>query len=162
MPLTRVLDLYSRVRDYLLIGATCVAVSASIGWYVTDLKLDAERIGRVADKKAYKQAQAEYTAEATRLKAEQEKKDNERYAKAERDYSDLLRKYDTNLMRLKRTSESKSRGGNLPRPTEGSLSSDRPSNSTEVPTVVISYDDAEICAINTARLQVVHEWATAE
>lgn len=69
-------------------------------------------------------------------------------------YSDLYDVYHANLLRYQayQSNGSKPSGGKL-QPTQGTLGSSKGSY------VSITLDDANVCAVNTARLQTAHDWA---
>lgn len=160
----QVLNLYTKIRDYLLGGAIIVAVVSSVGWYVTDVKLDKERLARENDRKTYIAEQAEYTAKAQENARKKEQEYADKADKADQSYADLLGKYNASLMRYK-ASQGTIRRDNLPISTNTSEGSNGPSESSELPSelIIITYDDALICAENTARIKTVHDWyATVE
>ena len=78
---------------------------------------------------------------------------------ADANYSALLSKYNASLLRYKANQSAAVRPDSSQYPA--TQSGDGPSASPEVPPagVVISMSDAQICAVNTARLQAVREWA---
>lgn len=163
--------LWGRIRDYVTIGLAVTTLACGAGWYITDLKLDAAVSGRAADRAAYAQAQAEYEAKALREKEEIERKNREEAKKADAAYNDLLGKYRTNLVRYQAAQRQSSRP-NLsvaPGTSDGDYRSRR---SPQLPapeylvdrriivedSVIIPMADAEICAVNTARLIVTRDW----
>jgi hypothetical protein len=131
----------------------------SYEWRHTSDKLNIERAAHAADIKAYKAAQDAANKQAKDLKADLLNKAKDEAIKADKNYSNLLATYRANLLRLQTTQ------GNI-RAASGSGSSnttqiaDGSSTNTEVSsTITITMDDAQICAINTARLQAAHNWA---
>lgn len=129
------------------------------GWNGTHNKLIKERAQHELVVQQFKDTQAEANrkAEAKRVALEQESKRNAE--QADKRYSDLYDKYRANLLRYQASQ------GSRPGPYSGSNQategSSRPSTSSELSgsTLTITLKDAEICAINTARLQAVQEWA---
>lgn len=150
------------LKDYGLIGLCLLLLVSSLGWYITDLKLDRTREQVKTERALYSRAQEEYTVKALKAKQEQERKDNERAQKADADYSDLLAKYNASLLRYKAAQRASSRTdlSGSPKTTEGSP---RPGASPELSDteIIIPFSDAQICATNTARLEAIHEWATS-
>lgn len=167
----KVLDLWGRFRDYLTAGLAAAFVVSSLGWYITDLKLDAERSGRQEDRLTYAKAQAEYEAKALREKEETERKNREKAKQADAAYDTLLGQYSTILVRYQ-AAQRKDWRDNLSLPPPISDGDHRSSGSPQLPppeyvvdrriimedSVVIPMKDAEICAVNTARLIVAREW----
>lgn len=155
----KILDLYTRIRDYLLVGAAAIAIVSSTGWYITSVKLDNERTAREADHDRYKRQQAEYTAEAEANARKKEQEYAEQARKADESYGSLLSKYNDSLVRYK-ASQGTIRRDNLPVSTNTSEGSNGPSESSGLPSelIIITYDDALICAENTARIKTVHDW----
>lgn len=169
-----VLNLWGRFRDYVTAGLGVALVVTSIGWYVTDLKLDAAVAGREKDRATYEKAQAEYTQKALEEKLQKEKEYNEKQQEADANYSDLLNKYESTL-RLYKESQRKIGGYNLPGYPSSPEVSDGQSSGPQLPTaeyaldrrvlervpsdqIMIPFVDAQICAINTARVKATKEW----
>lgn len=167
----KLLNLWSRVSNYVTVGLLITTIVASTGWYITGLKLDNVRNLRETDKKTYVAAQAEYTAKATREKMEKEKIDNERAAKADAAYDTLLAQYRANL-RVYKSTRSAYSFDNLPSATPAPEGTDGPGGGSQLPApfyganpkqvgdlLIIPTQDADICAINTARLLSARPWA---
>jgi hypothetical protein len=143
----------------LLIGANCATLYE---WHNTSGQLKTERAAHAADNATFKKTQAEANAKAEAERDRLNKESKASATKADANYSDLLVKYRANLVRYQANQNSGSQSYNyqLPTPT----STDGPSSSTDVfagPSIRISIDDANVCAINTARLTAVHDWAIA-
>lgn len=156
----QILNVWNRFRDYVTAALGIGLVVTSLGWYVTDLKLDSEIEGRANDKLRYENAQKEYETRALNEKIRIENENRDRAKEADKRYSDLLGQYNSRLVRF-RSAQSTNGGADLSRTPGTAESSDGPSPSTELPlTVIITYEDAEICAENTARIKAVQEWAT--
>lgn len=171
--MSKLLSLWGRIGNYVTGGLAVALLAASVGLYITNLKLDAERTGRMADKNAYVSMQATYTANALAEKQEVERKYREEAKQADDNYNALLGRYRASLLRYRaaqreggETSASAGSGG-----TEGGdgsrFSPELPAPRYALDTVIfppkdsiiIPMEDAEICAINTARLKVVRDWA---
>ena len=114
-----------------------------------------EKVSHAADIKTFKDAQAlaNKKAEDTKKRIEHEAEQNAK--DADKAYTDLLSKYRANLVRYSthQSGGSRSDSGQSPSPESGN----GPSESPDV--LTITKDDAETCAVNTARLQAVHDWA---
>jgi len=153
------------IVPHVVIVLFAAAVTGGVGWGITKLKLDNMELKYEVqvkqnenDRKAYEAAQAKATAKAqedARLK-------EQKYAqiKAEQDaaYSQLLDKYRVTLVRYKAeiTGRPTSRG-NLPTTSEAASGATGPSGDSLIP---VPEDDLRICAVNTAKAQVAHEWVT--
>jgi hypothetical protein len=115
----------------------------------------AEQLAHKSDVQHFKdvQADANRKAEDTKNKLTREAKANAK--QADQNYSDLLSRYRANLVRYKANQG----GGSGPdhRENPPAQSGDGPGESSDV--LAITKDDADICAVNTARLQAVHDWA---
>lgn len=153
--------IWSRINVFVTLFLLAVAIGSTLSWYITDLKLTNEISARAEDKASYERAQAEYEAEALRQKLQKEEEDRKRAEEADSRYAALLSQYNASLVRYKDAQRAISRAylsGSTDTPEGG----DGPSGSPVLPedTLIISYDDALICAVNTARLKAVQEWAT--
>lgn len=127
------------------------------GWSNTSGKLGDERAAHKADVTAFKTAQKEANdkAEATKQKLLKDAEINAK--KADTNYANLLGKYNASILRYKANqSVSKPTNSDQLPSTEGS---DGPSSSTFIS---IPIGDAQVCAVNTARLQAVHDWAISQ
>lgn len=132
-----------------------LVVLMACGWQDTTDKLHKEQKSHKQDIQLFKDAQieADTKAQKERKRLEDEAKTEAKQADAK--YSTLLTSYRANLVRLKANQSVSSRSdySEVPPPESG----DGPSGGTLIP---ITPKDADICAVNTARLQVVQEWAT--
>lgn len=152
---------YERFRGYVTGGLLIALGVTTLGWVITDARLDACSTGRKADKAAYEKAQAD--AEVLWMKAI--KKKEEDYAakakKADEAYDALVGKYN-DAVRVYAAAQSKARA-TAAAPDGGSPTSDnRPGEDTEfleVREVVVPVGDLMICAENTARLVIARDWA---
>lgn len=151
--------LWGRIRDYITLGLLAGAVVAGVGWYTTDLKLDTCRANRIADRATYESAQHEYEAKALREKLEIEERNRERAEEADASYRSLLEQYNAVLMRRFAAPRSTDSGTDLPGTAPTSEGVDGPSEGPVIPEITIPFEDAEICAENTARLEVARKWA---
>lgn len=131
-------------------------IITSLGWADSHKALVQERVSHQLDVQRFKDAQAEANRKAEAKRTELEKKAKDDAKKADGRYNALLAEYRSNLLRFKANqSGSVGSGHNKLQTTEGA---DRSGSSTDVLTISIS--DAEVCAVNTARLQAAHDWAT--
>lgn len=129
----------------------------------TDLKAEKDAHAATIQEFKTKQEVANAVAETTkRLLIEGSKADAKQ---ADANYASLLSKYNASLLRYQASQSGASRPDNYQLPaTQGG---DGPGTSTELPStltpmspeIIISLVDAKICAVNTARLQAVHDWA---
>lgn len=129
-------------------------------WRHTSALLHIEKSVHAQDISNFRTAQAtaDAAAQAEKTVLLQESKTNA--AKADASYSALLTQYHTNLLRYStHQGATKQADSDQLSTTKGS---DGPSESTNLPsTINISSDDAQVCAVNTARLQAVHDWAVS-
>lgn len=127
-------------------------------WQHTSHALKQERTVHAQDIANFKATQvaANMIANAQRQSLLTESKANA--AKADADYSTLLTRYHASLVRYGTHQGHASQPDNHQLPaTQGG---NGPGTSADVPsTITISGNDAQICAVNTARLQSVHDWA---
>jgi hypothetical protein len=161
-----ILEWLSGVQNYITTGLAAIVVVTSLGWYITDLRLDTanEKVktckeGRELDRSRYEAAQHEYEAKALSEKQAIEQRNRERAEEADANYGSLLAQYNAALVRRYASAGSESGRANLPGTVSSPSGSDGPSSSPVVPEVTITYEDAEICAENTARLKIAQEWA---
>ena len=131
-------------------------IITSLGWADSHKTLVKERAEHAVVVQQFKDAQQEANRKAEAKRVELEKKAKDDATKADKRYNTLLTEYRSNLLRYKTSQSVASRSDHsqLPAPEGGN----RSGSNTDV--LTISLDDAEVCAINTARLQIVHDWAT--
>lgn len=159
------LNLWVKIRDYVTVGLLGVAVLTSGAWYVTNLRLEACKARTEAIVESTRAASAEATLEAVNERNRIEEEYRNYAAEQAEAYDDLLGRYNASLVRYaNRSTASRS----TPAPEGGSAGSiDSPSESPDVSNdltvtsdlILITFSDAEICAENTARLQVAQDWA---
>lgn len=129
-------------------------------WRSTDTKLVRERAAHAADVNAFKQAQREADTKAQMVRAVLLKESKANAAQADANYTTLASQYHASLLRFgaHQGHSGQSNHNQLSTPEGGN----GPSSSTDLPpTITITGSDAEICAINTARLVAVHDWAVS-
>lgn len=120
--------------------------------------LTKEVAAHVKDIQDFKSAQADADAKALVIQTTLAKESKDSADKADTDYSGLLAKYRANLLRFQANQGSTLNPSDNQFPT--AQSGDGPSVSSQFPKgIVISGADADICTVNTARLQAVHDWA---
>lgn len=159
------MSIKSVLKTYSLYIVSAALLAATAGWYVTSTKLDharqqieIEQKGRVADRLAFVAASA--TAKANNLE-EVKKINEENVVKAEvaNDRYDALRKlYDANLVQYARDQATKRNSGTV-RLSDHTITTDGSNVTSESSEISISFEDAGICAENTARIQSVKDWA---
>ena len=140
---------------YIILALTLTSVVSGLGWSSTYKTLTKERAQHELVVQQFKATQKDANAKAEAKRVELEKEGIENAKKADQRYSSLLSEYRANLVRFKANQGSRSRpNSDQLQPTQGG---NGPSGSTEL--LEITMDDAQICAVNTARLQAVREWA---
>lgn len=127
------------------------------GWNHTTTALTKEKAAHAADIASFKSAQAIADQKAQIIKQTLQKEAKANADQADASYSNLLTKYHANLVHYANQSGSqRSSNSELPATQGGN----GPSSDTDLPKeLMISGDDAQICAVNTARLVAVHDWA---
>ncbi len=149
--------------QYYLIGLLAAGNILSYHeWQTTKGQLALEKASHATDVATFKQAQADALARAEAQKkaliAVSEAKANA----ADQSYSALYAEYRANLLRYK-ADTGKGSGPVAGEHSDPAQSVDGPSSGTVVPpvsgTITITAEDANICAVNTARLQTAHDWA---
>lgn len=128
------------------------------GWSSSHQALTKEKAAHQLDINNFKSAQAlankNAQAEALSLK----KAGQDAASKADKSYSTLLSRYHSSLLRYGANQSGSGKAGNSE--LQSTQSGTGPSSSTDLPpTITITGSDAQICAVNTARLQSVHDWA---
>jgi len=136
----------------LILGA--VVLFMAHGWDKDHKTLIKERTAHTQEINNFKVAQdlANQKAEATRVSLQKEAVKNAQAASQR--YDDLYDVYHANLLRYQASQSGgkQSGGGKLP----ATQSADGSGKGSQLS---ISLADAEICAVNTARLQSSHQWA---
>lgn len=162
----RIVDVYSKIRDYLLAGSVVGLVAASVGWYVTDLKLDTAKVrikfeqeGRILDRTIYEKAQAEAANVAYEEKIKKDEENAKKAAQADADYNALLSRYNASILRYQASQTADRSTGSI-HMSSTSTTSEGGNFSSENTEILITLEDAGICAENTARLGAVRNWAT--
>lgn len=129
-------------------------------------KYNNEVQARADDRDAYVQAQKQAQATALANKVKTEKDNAEKAQAADAANTTLRNQYQLNLMRYK-AAQGTTLSKYLSRSGTATQSSNGSSGNTNLPTViekgdnllVIPLSDAQICADNTARLEVSRQWA---
>jgi hypothetical protein len=143
------------ILSYVLIVLLAASITCGAGWHLTKNQLKVERAERKNDKLAYEKAQADATAKALQEKIEKERE----YAKIKEEqdiaYSKLLNEYRSAVVRYK-AAQGSARKTYLP---SNSSSPSVDAGTSTSPLVPVPEDDLLICATNTAKAQIAHEWA---
>lgn len=162
---------YERFRGYVTGGLLIALGVTTLGWVITDARLDACQSGRKADKAAYEKAQAD--AEVLWMKAIKKKEEDyaKKAKKADEAYDALAGKYN-DAIRVYVDAQGKARKASSPadggdasgtnRPGENPFVSPNDYAQTELDVTqvaVVPVSDLVICGENTARLQVARDWA---
>lgn len=147
---------------YVSIGLGSLLLLSNLVWYTAyqgkDRALSEERSAHSITILNYKKAQSDAALLSTQKAREQEAKDAIKAQQANEAYSSLLSKYNASIVRYQATAAKRPAGEIYLSSTSTTTSgSDSTSESTRI---LITIDDAQICAENTARLKIVHDWAT--
>lgn len=153
---SKALTIFSSAQKYIIIGLVVALAATNFGWHLTQVSLDKEVLGRKNDRLSYESAQAKAAVLAYEEKTKKEAADVARSKKADEDYIALMHKYNASLLRYQ-TNQRPTSTINLPVTPDTPDGSDGSSESTGI---FITMSDANICTENTARIQVVHDWAT--
>lgn len=128
------------------------------GWSSSHTALVKEKTAHQQDITNFKNAQAQATADAKKQAASLKKEGQDAATKADKSYTSLLSQYHASLLRYSANQSAASSAGNSE--LQPAQSGNGLSSSTDLPaTLTITGMDAELCAVNTARLQAVHDWA---
>lgn len=150
-----------KVSLYAIIALGLAVAGLSTALKLSEYKYDREVAQHARDISEYKAAQAE----ANSLAIQTKQQDDEQHAKdlkdADAKYADLRAKYTISLHNYAsaQTNSGVQRSDTTSVKDSTTESVDGPSASTNVS---ITEDDANICAINTARLQAAHDWALSD
>lgn len=146
-------------RYYLPVLLVCVQLGTLYEWKHTHDQLIAEQVSHKNDNATFKNAQADANAKAQQIKQTLQKESKANADQADARYATLLVQYRSNLLRYQANQSITSGPYNYQLPT--AESSNGPGSGSDLPsnTIHITLDDAGVCAINTARLQAVHDWA---
>ncbi|CAM6031248.1 unnamed protein product [Sphagnum compactum] len=148
-------------KQYFLIGVLFLGLVFTYHeWEDTKASLKIEKASHAADIASYKKAQADANAEAVKEKQELLTQSKAEAHEADANYTTILNGYKSNLLRYKQqTSGSRTQSASTSQYSDTTQDSNGSSTSSVVPQITITTDDANICAINTARLQAAHDWA---
>lgn len=134
------------------------AVGTTYEWQHTTVQLKTEKASHAADIKSYKDAQADAEDKIIAKTDELNKQSEERANAADKSYAKLLASYRANLVRFKANQGVRGGPGDS-QLTQAPEGVDGPSTGSDVPSITITLNDAQVCATNTARLQTAHDWA---
>lgn len=151
----------SAIQGWVVSAAMAVGlVLMAFGWHGTYNTLATERLEHKQVVQQFKDTQAEANRKAEAKRIELERKATKDAQEADKRYGSLLAEYRTNLLRFKADQS----GGSRPNSDQGEAATSSPGSSTgtQFSSIVITMKDAEICAINTARLQAVRDWALVQ
>jgi hypothetical protein len=143
-----------------VLGLTLVLTA--FGWNDTYKALQNERSAHAQTIQTFNTAQTEANKKAEAKRKELQAKADEASKQSNATYNDLYSKYRATLLRFKANQG----GGQRPNSGErkAAQGSAGPGGGADVlngqtDEVIISLGDAGICAVNTARLQAVRDWA---
>lgn len=144
---------------WFLIGASVLLnFGLAYEWRHVAVELKAEKAAHTKDINDFKNAQAQADSAARAEAAKLKKEGQDAAAKADKDYTTLLSQYRASIVRYGASQSGSKAGGDSQ--LQSAQSTNGSSESSQFPTeVTISGDDASVCAENTARLQVAHDWA---
>lgn len=135
----------------------CINLFTSWEWHRTADALVREKASHQKDIQDFKTAQTIANVKADAIRTALKKESQAHAEQADANYTGLLVKYHASLVRYAHKSSPK-QSDNYQLPT--TQSSDRSGTSSDLPpTIIITGEDAQVCAVNTARLQAVHDWA---
>lgn len=142
-----------------LIGLLLLSnVGAAYEWSHTNDLLSKEKAAHAADIATFKKAQADANLAAQKEKVTLQKESKANADQADANYATLLTQYRANLLRY--SANQSVAGPAIDHQLSSTQGGNGPGAGSQLPsTLIISSDDAQICATNTARLQAVHEWA---
>lgn len=164
--LLKSISFWNNIRNYVTVFALVGMTVCYIGWDNTSKELETQVALRAADRANYEAEQSEYEARALEEKMEIERINNERVQEAEANYESVLAGYRNSLRvyQSRESARSTSSRSDLPGPAPITEGSDGPTPDPGVPTeyLTISYADADICAINTARVVATYNWSLTQ
>jgi len=134
---------------------------SNVGWYIgyqaKDNALSEERSAHSITILNYEKAQSDAALISTQKAREQEQQNALKAKQADEAYASLLNKFNASIVRYKASASQRPAGTiDLSSTSTTTSGSDSSSESTRI---LITIDDAHICAENTARLKIVHDWA---
>jgi hypothetical protein len=135
-------------------------VGFGLGWSHEHELLVKEQLAHKTDIQNFKTEQAVATAKAVAEKSVLQKESKANADQADANYTNLYSQYRSVLLRYQANQSGAGSTDNHQLPS--AQSGNGPGTSSEVSpagTITITMDDANVCAINTARLQAVHDWA---
>lgn len=147
---------------YVIAVLTLTLLVSSCGWQNAHKSLTRERAAHNQTIQTFTDAQAEANRKAEAKRKELETTANENAKQADTKYASLYDQYESNLLRFKASQSDLIRSYRSL--IQATKSGHRPSGSADVldgqtPELIITLADGRICAVNTARLQAVREWA---
>jgi hypothetical protein len=136
-----------------------IVVALGLAIYSCDsikTELKNEKLAHKTDIQKFKDGQLAADNLAKQEKIRLDKQNKDKADAADKNYLTLLSQYNANLVRFKANQNltNQSGSGQSGQATEGTSG---PGKSTDL--LGITLDDAQICADNTARLKVAHDWA---
>lgn len=152
-----ILDKVLGFSNYIMAALMAAAVALSVGWYTTHLKLTAEKNGRAADRGSYEAEQAKNKLASLQYKVDKEKEYATKATKADAKLADLRAEYRANILRYQAAQDGATPGPGVSSPEAGDpQGADRSGDGS---LLYVTRKDANVCADNTARLKVAHDWA---
>lgn len=123
-------------------------------WRHTSKELTKEVAAHASTVRRFETAQEVANAKAEAIKQTLIEEGKREAKEADASYASLLNKYNASLLRYQASQSRSERSSDYQLPaSEGGYGSGQSSF------ISITLDDAQVCAVNTARLQAVHDWA---
>lgn len=148
------------VLPHIVIVLVAAVITGFAGWKITDLRLDRKEaqlekqvLQNENDRKAYRQAQAEAEAKAQEVAREKEREYARIKAEQDASYSKLLTDYRAAVLRYTRAVQTGRTNPTIPAGTTAGVKGASRDSLIPVPE-----DDLRICADNTAKAQIAHDW----
>lgn len=148
------------IVPHVIIVLIAAAITGAAGWGITKLKLDNMELKYEVqvkqnenDRKAYEKAAAEAKAKAQEVVRKKEQEYAEIKAQQDAAYSKLSNEYRLAIVRYKNSVRA---GGPGSSTTTGSASSSEGTSGDSL--IPVPEDDLRICAVNTAKAQIAHDW----
>ena len=147
---------------YIMILLAVASLFSYHEWQTVASDLHVEKMAHAADIKAFKDAQAEADARAKQIADALTKESKAKAHEADRNYKSLYAQYRANLVRyqaLQRAAHGP--GGDQASGAAQGTNGSGKGSVVPAPTgpLIITGQDAQICAENTAKLQAAHDWA---
>ncbi len=154
-------NLKSNWKVYAVLSLIALQAGTFYGWQHTNDLLVAERYAHTNDIINFKKAQQDANDNAQRIKQTLQQEAQANASQADARYANLLVQYRASIVRYQtaQSAASPTYYSQLPTPQGGNGPSASPVVPDSSSSISITLNDANICAVNTARLQAIHDWA---